>query len=158
HLVPTHPDQAAGLGFLNEALYAFAMVPMAQGFIMSGTLADRIFWYGEKLTAFKGEIATFVIAMTVLFLGPSCAFYSRVLTTKRVGVREYGRLGSEYVLGFERKWLLGGAPSDEELVGSGDIQSLADLAGSFDVIRSMRPTPFGLRQIIYIVVITAVPV
>ena len=33
-------------------------------------------------------------------------------------------------------------PPDEALIGSGDIQSLNDLAGSFDVVRSMRPFPF----------------
>jgi hypothetical protein len=158
HLVPTHPDQAAGLGFLTEALYAFGMVPMAQGFMMAGILADRIFYFGAKLTAFKGEISTLVIAMALLFLGPFCVFTKQLFTAKREGLREYGRLGSDYVLGFDRKWLRGGAPPDEELVGSGDIQSLADLAGSFDIIRSMRPTPFALGQIIYLVVMAAAPI
>lgn len=158
HLVPTHPDQAAGLGFLTEALYAFGMVPMAQGFMMAGILADRIFYFGAKLTAFKGEISTLVIAMALLFLGPFCVFTKQLFTAKREGLREYGRLGSDYVLGFDRKWLRGGAPADEELVGSGDIQSLADLAGSFDIIRSMRPTPFALGQIIYLVVMAAAPI
>jgi len=158
HLIPTHPDHAAGLGFLTEALYAFGMVPMAQGFMMAGILADRIFYFGAKLTAFKGEIATMVIAMALVFLGPLCVFIPRLFATKRVGVRDYGRLGSEYVLGFDHKWLHGGAPADEELVGSGDIQSLADLSGSFDIVRSMRPTPFSLDQIIFLVLMTAGPI
>jgi len=158
HLVPTHPDQAAGLGFLTEALYAFGMVPMAQGFMMAGILADRIFYFGAKLTAFKGEIVTLVIAMALLFLGPLCVFMPRLFTAKRIGLREYGRLGSDYVLDFDRKWLRGGAPADEELVGSGDIQSLADLSGSFDIVRSMRPTPFAVGQIIYLVLMTAGPI
>ena len=158
HLVPTHPDHAAGLGFLTETLYAFGMVPMAQGFMMAGILADRIFYFGAKITAFKGEISTLVIAMALLFLGPMCVFMRQLFNTKRNGLREYGRLGSEYVLGFDRKWLRGGAPADEELVGSGDIQSLADLSGSFDIVRSMRPAPFALDQIIYVVLMTAGPI
>ena len=39
---------------------------------------------------------------------------------------------------FDRKWLRGAKPRDEVLIGSADIQSLADLANSFEVVRSMR--------------------
>ena len=42
---------------------------------------------------------------------------------------------------FDQKWLRGGAPADESLIGSGDIQSLADLANSFAVVREMRRFP-----------------
>ena len=35
----------------------------------------------------------------------------------------------------------GAAAANEPLVGSGDIQSLADLSNSFDVVRTMRPVP-----------------
>ena len=158
HLVPTHPDQAAGLGFLNEAFYAFGLVPMAQGVMMSSIIAVRIFFFGAKLTMFYGEIAALVAAMAILFLGPLCVFTRQLWDAKRQGIREYGRLGSEYVLEFDRKWLHGGAAKDEPLVGSADIQSLADLSGSFDVVRSMRPTPFSLEQLFYLVLITVAPI
>ena len=36
---------------------------------------------------------------------------------------------------FDRKWLYGGAPPDEPLVGSADIQSLADLGNSFEIVK-----------------------
>jgi hypothetical protein len=42
------------------------------------------------------------------------------------GLAEYGALAQRYVREFDQKWLRGGAPADEPLVGSGDIQSLAD--------------------------------
>jgi hypothetical protein len=48
-----------------------------------------------------------------------------------------------YVRKFDDKWLRGQAPLDEQLVGSGDIQSLNDLAGSFEVIHTMRLFPFS---------------
>jgi hypothetical protein len=58
-----------------------------------------------------------------------------------VGLNEYGTLAERYVRQFDRKWLRGGAPPDEPLMGSSDIQSLADLGNSFAVVRSMRRTP-----------------
>jgi hypothetical protein len=49
----------------------------------------------------------------------------------------------------------GSAPG--ESVGSGDIQSLNDLAGSFDVIRQMRVVPFGPALVVIVVVSTLLP-
>ena len=43
---------------------------------------------------------------------------------------------------FDSKWLRGGAPDDEPFVGSADIQSLADMGNSFDVVKGMRFVPF----------------
>ena len=47
-------------------------------------------------------------------------------------------LSQKYVRDFDKKWLRGTRPKGEVLVGSADIQSLADLANSFEVVRSMR--------------------
>lgn len=46
----------------------------------------------------------------------------------------------------------------EPLVGSADIQSLAELANSFEVVNRMQPVPFGKETIILLVVATALPV
>ena len=46
---------------------------------------------------------------------------------------DYGKLGQRYAREFDRKWMRDGAP-DEPLLGSADIQSLADLRNGFLVI------------------------
>jgi hypothetical protein len=66
-------------------------------------------------------------------------------------------LADRYVKEFDRKWLYGGATPDAPLVGSADIQSLADLDGSFDVVREMRTFPFGKETVIQLVVTVALP-
>ena len=77
---------------------------------------------------------------------------------KRQGLLEYGALASRYVEGFDQKWLRGGAPLDEQLVGTGDIQSLNDLAGSFEVVYSMRPFPFGKTVVLQTAIAALLPV
>jgi hypothetical protein len=47
-------------------------------------------------------------------------------------------LAETYVRDFDKKWLRGARPKNEVLVGTADIQSLADLANSFDLVRRMR--------------------
>ena len=68
-------------------------------------------------------------------------FAPQLARTKRTGLREYGTLAQRYVREFDTKWLRGGAPADETLIGSGDVQSLADLGNSFEVVRTMRVVP-----------------
>ncbi len=58
---------------------------------------------------------------------------------------------------FDQKWLRGGAPAEEALVGSADIQSLADLGNSFEVVRGMRSVPITKEAVFQLAVLTLVP-
>ncbi len=59
---------------------------------------------------------------------------------------------------FDNRWLRGAAPAGEPLVGSADIQSLADLGNSFELVRSMRAVPFTRDAVVQFAVITLLPV
>ncbi len=157
NLVPTHPDRAAGLGFLAGSSFAFVPLLLAHGALFTGLMANRIFFAGAKLTDFKLEIIGGVVFVLLLVLGPLLAFSPRIMSAKRNGLREYGVLASRYVSEFDLKWVRGGATDDEPLVGSSDIQSLADLGNSFQVIRDIHPFPFGRGTAIQIVVIALLP-
>ena len=134
--VPTHPDRAAGLGFLGGSTAAFMPLLLSQGALLAGQIANHIFYEGKTLLDFKPEIVAAVVFLLLLVLGPLCVFAPRLAQVKRQGLLEYGALASRYVDEFDQKWLRGGAPLDEPLVGSGDIQSLNDLAGSFEVVNT----------------------
>ena len=157
-LVPTHPDRIGGLGFLSNTVYAFALLAVAHGALLAGLLANRIFFLGAALPNYKVEIAVMVIFMLCLVLGPLLVFAPQLAQAKRTGLREYGTLAERYVRGFDAKWLRGGAPPDESFVGSGDIQSLADLGNSFEVVRTMRITPFTKENILHLVAATLAPI
>ena len=58
---------------------------------------------------------------------------------------------------FDTKWLRGGAPANEPLVGSGDIQSLADLANSYEVVRTLRIAPVTKEAILHLGLATLAP-
>ncbi|MGZ8238475.1 MAG: hypothetical protein ACXWTY_11475, partial [Methylobacter sp.] len=77
---------------------------------------------------------------------------------KRQGLLEYGVLASRYVQEFDQKWLRCAAPQDEPLVGTGDIQSLNDLAGSYEVVQSMRMFPFDKTAVLQTAVVILLPV
>ncbi len=157
-LEPAHPDRSGGLGFLSSVAYAFAPVLLAQGVLMSGTFANRIFYAGAQLPQFKVDMVGLVAIMLSAVLGPLLLFGRQLEAAKRVGLREHGVLAQRYVREYRKKWLETGATPDEPLVGSADIQSLADLGNSFDIVREMRFAPFNLRTVVQLSVTTLLPV
>jgi len=158
HLVPTHPDRSAGLGFLGGSAAAFMPLLLSQGALLAGLIANHIFYEGKTLLDFKPEIVAAVVFLLLLVLGPLCVFAPRLAQVKRQGLLEYGALANRYVDEFDQKWLRGGAPLDEPLVGSGDIQSLNDMAGSFEVIHTMRPFPFSKTVVLQTAIAGLMPV
>ena len=104
-----------------------------------------------SLPQFKLQIAGFVAFLLVEAFGPLLVFAPALTACQRMGNRVYGVLASEYTGAFHRKWIDNEVPQEEEqLLGSGDIQSLADLANSFSVIRSMSAVPFTKTAVVRI--------
>jgi hypothetical protein len=158
HLVPTHPDMAGGLGFLGLAQVKYAIIIFALSSLLSSQMGQEILFGGASLANYRMTIFGFVALILVVFLGPLLVFSPKLFDTKRKGLLEYGALANEYTQSFERKWIRREAPEGEALIGSADIQSLADLANSFEIVRKMRPVPFDLpTAILPMVAAAAIP-
>ncbi len=156
-LIPTHPDRAGGLGFLSIITQAFAPLLAGQGVVLAGVMANKIFYAGGKLVDFKMEIVALVAVMIFFVIAPLLVFLPLMARTKRAGLSEYGGLAQRYVRDFDQKWLRGGAPANEPLVGSADVQSLADMGNSFEVVKGMRLVPFGKDMVVQLAVISLLP-
>jgi len=157
HLIPTHPDRAGGLAFLGKSSYAFSPILVAQGAMLAGVIASRVLYGGESLLSFKMEAVSFIGFFLVFVLGPLTVFSPQMARVKRQGLSEYGLLANRYVDRFEQKWVVGNAAEGDELLGTGDIQSLADLGNSYAAVKEMRAVPFGMEDITRLAVATAVP-
>ena len=156
NLIPTHPDRCGGLSFLGKSSYAFAPILFAQGAILAGVVADRVLYRGETLQSFRFQIGGFIVFFVVVVVAPLLMFSLRMARAKRKGLADYGLLAQRYVESFDQKWVRESLPS-AELLGTGDIQSLADLGNSYQVIREMRIVPFGLQDISRLAIATAAP-
>lgn len=156
HLVPIHPDRCAGLAFLGKSAYAFGPILFAQGAMLAGLVASRVLYRGDSLLSFKLQMVGFVVFFVLAILGPLLMFTPRMADAKRKGLADYAQVAQGYVDRFEEKWVLDTPPS-EEVLGSGDIQSLADLNNSYDIVRGMRAVPFGLDDISRLALSTAAP-
>ena len=157
-LVPTHPDRTGGLGFLVTAFRGFSTLLVAHGALVAGFIASRVFFDGARLVDFKMELGVYAFLMLLLILGPALVFAPALARLRRVGVREYGAFAQHYVRDFDRKWLRDSPPPDPHVLGSPDIQSLADLANSFELVRRTQAVPFTRSLVIQLAVAALVPV
>jgi hypothetical protein len=157
-LIPTNPDRVGGLGFLLAGTQAFVIFAMAHGTLLAGWLAQRVIIRGDSLTEFKGEVIAVLALVLCITLLPLLPFTRSLVFAKRRGILEYGALAARYVREFDDKWLRGKTDLEEPLVGSADVQSLADMGGSYDLVQSMRTVPLTPQMILVFAAATLVPV
>jgi len=156
-LNPLHPDRAGGLAFLSHTVTAFSPVLVAQSSFVAAMIGNHIWHEGAKLPAFKFQIAGLVAFLTLQSIVPLLFFSVQLVKARLATYYEMGRLAVRYTGAFRDKWLEGAPPRDEALLGTADLQSLADLANSFEVVRTTRPMPFDLRMIVRLVAVIALP-
>jgi len=156
-LVPTHPDLLGGLGFLGNTVFAFSVLLVAHGAMLAAQIANRIFFAGASLVDFKEEIFVLLVFLLCLVFGPLLVFSPQLSRAKRRGLLEYGALAERYVRDFDGKWLRGDAQQSEPLMGSADIQSLADMGNSFAVVRTMRLAPVSRDAVLELAACVLVP-
>jgi hypothetical protein len=156
HVLATHPDRCGGLGFLGKCTYALGPILFAQGALLSGLIANAVLYTGADLLSFKMEAVGLIGLFLIIVLGPLLVFSGQMMQAKQKALGEYGLLATDYVRSCEERWIRGKGEG-AELLGSADIQSLADLAGSFDVIREMRLVPFNWQDVTRLAATTAAP-
>jgi len=152
-----HPDRAGGLGFLAGSIFAFAPVLLAHTVFLSGVIYDRILHTGASLLAFKMEIIGSLLALLLLVLIPLSFFVVHLERAQRVACGEFGVLSSHYVDDFRDKWVRQASSDTESILGTPDIQGLADLGHSFDVVSEISLLPFGKRAVIRLGAILILP-
>jgi hypothetical protein len=138
-------------------MFAIQPVLIAHTVALAGVLGSRIRNEGATLPQFKLEIVIWVVYLLLLVLIPQLFFMAHLARAKRAGLREYGIVASRYVADFRRKWIEQRAESGEQLVGSADIQSLADLSNSFAVVREMRAVPFDRASVLRLATMILLP-
>jgi hypothetical protein len=109
------------------------------------------------LPEFKVLIAGVAVFLMLLVLLPLTFFALPMAAAKRAALPVYGTFAARYVSEFRQKWLHSPQSRDRQLLGSQDIQSLADLANGYAVAQDMNVLPFGRNVIVRVVIVIALP-
>jgi hypothetical protein len=150
-----HPDRAGGLGLLLTPTVAFA--PFSFGFVCvaSATWTRDILAGRVHLPALIAPGAVLIVAMLVFAFAPLFVFVPLLIRARRNALQDYGILAARYVREFRSRWLQPATPA--ELLGTGDLQSLADLGNSFRFVEQTRFVPFGVRDLLAFAIVLLVP-
>ena len=156
-LIPAHPDQAGGLGFLGITQTWFAPFVLGLGSVNSSIFANEILYEGATLLSFIPQITIFVGVILLAFLGPLLIFSPKMIIAKRRGLLEYTTLASSFVSAFDRKWLKGPEIGEEQLLGNTDFSAHADLGAAFTSLRGMKAAPIDLHTLLIFLGAALVP-
>jgi hypothetical protein len=157
HLLPTHPDLAGGLGFLATVHVRLGLAVFALSAVLSAGIGARWLFQGVPVAAAQGLLVGYVILCPLLILAPLFLFTGQLMQCRTRGLLEYGALANRYTQEFDAKWMQSKGPEGEGLLGTPDLQSLADLGNSFAIIRNMRPFPFDSLTVLVLVAAALVP-
>jgi hypothetical protein len=150
-----HPDHAGGLGFLGATLIAFSPIFVAQSAALAAVIFTQIRYTRDTLPAFTLEIAGVLLFFVIAEVLPLTFFTVHLERAGRRARIELGVLASRYVTDFRGKWVL--ADVRQDLLGTPDLQSLADLANSFNVVSAMGLLPVSPRALLRLTLLIASP-
>ena len=156
-LIPTHPDGAAGLSFLSGAQQRLGTIAFAIGAVVAGQLENAIAYAGATVGGLKYVILGYCVCTTLILVTPLLLLIPTLVPVKKRGLLEYGALAASYTQAFDAKWVHGRPPAGETLLGSSDIQSLADLGNSYTIVREMRVLPISTSTLVSLAITAALP-
>jgi hypothetical protein len=156
-LVATHTDMAAGLGFLTEGQRTFAPIVFAGGTVLAGQVANAIAYEGATLASVQWHMIAYGVLALLVLVAPLLAVTPVLIEVKKTALFDYGALVAHHAQSFDAKWIRGDGAADASILGSPDASSLADLGGSFTVVREMSVVPIDKPTLISLALAAALP-
>jgi hypothetical protein len=156
-LSAAHPDHSCGLGFLAQAHASFGLVALPFGIVWAAGWRERFHGGVANADSLKQMIPAFAVVLAVALLGPLLVFSPKIFRTRQRAMLSYGTLASEYCRRFENRWINHGTSVAEDLLGSPDIQSFADLQNTMGAVRATWFVPFDLAAAVAIALGIALP-
>jgi hypothetical protein len=156
-LVPTHPDGAAGLGFLESTPFLFSPVVLGISAVFASRWAHDVLYHGAHVQELRLQMIAVVVIALLLFLAPLALWLPQLRACKRRALLDYGALVGEHGRLVRRRWIEGEPLADAALLGAPEIGPVADTISLYEAVKRMRPVPIGRPSLLAIVLAAALP-
>jgi len=156
-LVPAHPDQHAGLGFLGHTAAAFAPIAFAVSAVVGATWRNDILYHGARLMDFKLPAIALLVIVALIGLGPLAFFVPKLAVLRRKGIMEYALLGHIQSAAFHEKWILRRAGHEAEFLQAQESTTLNNYGQAFTRINQLKPFPADLNSLYTLAAAVAIP-
>lgn len=156
-IIPQHPDKSGGLGFLGESPLPFGIFTFSLSIVFSAMLAERVLYQNLNLQEHYPLIGVFVSICVLINVVPLLTFIKPLSAARTKGINDYHALVAEHHLNFEDKWVANRSEKRDELLGSPDVSSAADVQMVYESIKNMTIFPFNIKTMLITVVISLLP-
>jgi hypothetical protein len=156
-IVPTHPDRAGGLGFVERFPAAFSLVALASAMVIAAGWAHDAKFHGLDVQSLHPMMVAALIVSLFVFLSPYLVFAGPLGHAKKQAILDYGALVARHGTAVRRKWILGDAAVDDPLLSVPEIGPVADTVSMYDAVQRMRPIPLRKTAVFAIALPVLIP-
>jgi hypothetical protein len=156
-LVPTHPDQHGGVGFLGLSPVAITPTVLVVSAVIGATWRSLIFREHVHWLSFKIEAVVLFGVVLIVTMGPLLLFFPRLTRLRRLGIFEYGALGQFESMQFHKRWIQHRAGREEEFPASPEASTLTDYGSSYQNIERLQPFPFDQGAFVGLILAVTIP-
>ena len=154
-LMPSHPDRAGGLGFMEMVQGSFYPVVGGVSVMLAGAWAESIQQKTATPQTYGLPFLVFLVSVVLVFIFPTMVFAWQLSKLRVQGQRGFDFLTSRYNRDFESRWVR--PPAPDSPLGSSDIQSFNDMTGSFNTSHQMRVFIVGVQGALPVLVAAVAP-
>lgn len=156
-IVPTHPDQAGGLGFLERLPAAFAPVVLAISAVTASSWAHGVVYHDVAVQSLRLQMGASAVVVLLIFLSPMLMFAPVLRRTKRQALLDYGVLVGRHGRLVQRRWIEGLPVTDDDVLSAPELGPVADTISLYAAIKDMHTVPMGRSSVAPLILAAILP-
>ncbi|CAL1241909.1 hypothetical protein [Candidatus Methylocalor cossyra] len=156
-LVPVHPDQAGGLGFLGMAPLSFVPFVLGVSIVLASHFAHSVLYHGVHVDALRLPMTLYLLVVMALCLSPLLMFAGTLQRLRRKALLDYGALEGRHGRLVDRRWIRGEPVADDALLNAPELGPVADVRSMHEAVSAIRIVPIGRQAIVTLFAAAALP-
>ena len=156
-LVPSHPDRAGGLGFVQHVSVADAWIVLAISAVLAGRWGHDVLYHGMHTDSLKLLVVAYALLVLLVFLGPLLLFSRNLRRFRRHALLQYSALVGTQGRLVHRKWIQGEEIGNPPILDSPELSCVTDTNAVFDAVEKMRTIPIGKEAVLPLLLAVAIP-
>ncbi len=156
-IVPTHPDGAGGLRFIERFPKAFSPVLLGISSVTAAKWAHDVVYHGTDVAALRVNMISLAIVLLLIFSAPYLVWVGRLLGAKKQALLEYGALVGDHGRLVRRRWIEKGAVDDDAILTAPELGPVADTVTLYEMVQKMNVIPLGKAAFFTLAVPIAMP-
>ncbi|WP_322032066.1 hypothetical protein [Paraburkholderia sp. J76] len=156
-LVPTHPDRAGGLSFVERLAFMFSPVALAISSAAAASFAHDVVYHGVNPLDMKALLLTSALLASVVFLIPFVPLCVALGRLKRRALLEYASLVAHHDRLVHLRWIHGRDIGTPQILDAPELGPVADIHAVYDAVNATRWIPVSRVAIAAVAIPAVVP-